>query len=304
MITESRTIYERAENALAALDEAANALAEGNATEARMRVDDAHGMVAEILELATSSETLQITYAGDTLAAVDSDALAELLSSEEELTLPDPDEFFVDGAASNVAHFLSEAAHQEVLRLPAGLQLTVIGDDDANGPGLVLELAPAGVPWRVTTGWRELVNFQPPKQDPYFDADPKPTPYTQERLAAEALEVACGEINTILVAGRRDRPTGAFTYRATFSPQAWINDQAVPVDPEGPTEWDCTAFVDDDTLAYLKRTANLRGENLDDLVDGVIDNDDVFKSDPAAPEWIRNWSGPYTIRVYRDADLE
>lgn len=53
----------------------------------------------------------------------------------------------------------------------------------------------------------ELVNFQPPRKNPYFDADPKPEPYSQLELAREALAVACGEINTILVAGRRDAPT-------------------------------------------------------------------------------------------------
>ncbi len=203
MITEPRTIHERAENALAALDEAANSLAEGNATEARMRVDDAHGMVAEILELAASSEALTIVYAGAQKATVDDDRLEGFLHANEDVTLPDPDDFFIHDAASGLAHFLSEAARKQVLQLPAGLQLHVIGDDDNNGPGLVLELAPAGVPWRITTGWRELVNFQPPKKNPYHDADPKPEPYSQLELAREALAFACGEINTILLAGRR-----------------------------------------------------------------------------------------------------
>lgn len=207
MITEPRTIHERAENAIAALDEATNALSGSDASEARMRVDDAHGMVAEILELATSSDVLSITYAGEEKATVDSERLPWFLEANEDISLPDPDDFFIDEAASAVAHFLSDAAAEQVLQLPAGLQLTVIGDDDNNGPGLVLEVAPAGVPWRITTGWRELVNFQPPKQYSHFDADPKPAPYSQLQLASEALAFACGEINTILLAGRRGSST-------------------------------------------------------------------------------------------------
>ena len=34
---------------------------------------------------------------------------------------------------------------------------------------------------------------------------------------------------------------------------------------------------------------------------GVLDNDDLFKSDPAAPEWIRRWRGPFDIRIRRTA---
>jgi hypothetical protein len=86
-------------------------------------------------------------------------------------------------------------------------------------------------------------------------------------------------------------------YTARFQPEAWISDQAVPVDPEGPSEWDCTPFVDEAKLAYLRKLADREGESLQDLVDGVLDNDDVFKGDPAAPLWIRQWRGPFTIRV-------
>lgn len=60
----------------------------------------------------------------------------------------------------------------------------------------------------------------------------------------------------------------------TFHPQAWVNDYAVPVDPEGPTEFE----VSDSDLIGLKP--------------------DTFKSDNLqfhhnAPDWIREWSGPF-----------
>jgi hypothetical protein len=85
-------------------------------------------------------------------------------------------------------------------------------------------------------------------------------------------------------------------YRATFSPEAWVNHQAIPVDPEGETEWDCTAFALEhpDYLAQLE-------DDLDDP-DGTEDDYDVFKADPAAPEWAREWQGPFTIRIRRVED--
>jgi hypothetical protein len=32
---------------------------------------------------------------------------------------------------------------------------------------------------------------------------------------------------------------------------------------------------------------------------GVLDRDAVLKADPNAPQWVRDWRGPFTIRVYR-----
>jgi hypothetical protein len=85
-------------------------------------------------------------------------------------------------------------------------------------------------------------------------------------------------------------------YIAHFSPQAWVNDYAIEVDAEGPQEWDCTAFVMQDP-EYLAKQIGYRPS--DDITDewGVLDNDDQFKHDPAAPEWIREWRGPFDIRI-------
>lgn len=84
-------------------------------------------------------------------------------------------------------------------------------------------------------------------------------------------------------------------YIATFSPEAWVNDCAIEVDPEGPTSWDCTKMVDKHR-AYFEEVMTRRGESFDDF-SGVLDNDDVLKSDPDAPEWVRAWRGPFTIRA-------
>lgn len=104
-------------------------------------------------------------------------------------------------------------------------------------------------------------------------------------------------------------PDAAYDYTASFTPEAWVRDNAIEVDPEGETEWDCTAFVVSGTVGSGDRKETIveylneldARDRVDDLDDwrGVIDNDDVLKRDPAAPEWIREWRGPFTIRVRR-----
>lgn len=80
---------------------------------------------------------------------------------------------------------------------------------------------------------------------------------------------------------------------AHFTPEAWVRDQAIEVDSEGPQTWDCTRFATEN-IAYLVSLP--AGDDLADAF-GVIDNDDVFKADPDAPEWVREWRGPFTIRI-------
>ena len=84
-------------------------------------------------------------------------------------------------------------------------------------------------------------------------------------------------------------------YLARFTAEAWIRNQATEVDAAGPLEWDCTTLALAH-LDYLAAAAARRHESLDDG-EGVLDNDDMFKDDPGAPEWVRSWSGPFTIRV-------
>jgi hypothetical protein len=84
-------------------------------------------------------------------------------------------------------------------------------------------------------------------------------------------------------------------YLAWFTPEAWVRDQATEVDPPGPQEWDCTSYALAH-LDYLTAAASRQRESLADD-EGVLDYDDVFKSDADAPEWVRAWAGPFTIRV-------
>ena len=67
-------------------------------------------------------------------------------------------------------------------------------------------------------------------------------------------------------------------FRADFRPEAWIRDQAVAVDPEGETAWEVTP-------AALRVRAR---------------DQDHVRDDPAAPDWIRTWSGPFTIEIFAE----
>ena len=93
-------------------------------------------------------------------------------------------------------------------------------------------------------------------------------------------------------------PAPQVRYVAHFTPEAWVRGQAIEVDAEGrPQEWDCTReATEPETAAYLLRLLHDRDESLTDGW-GVTDNDDRFKNDPGAPEWIREWRGPFTIRI-------
>ncbi len=88
----------------------------------------------------------------------------------------------------------------------------------------------------------------------------------------------------------RDR---AARYLATFDPQAWVNDHAVNVDPEGDTEWDCTAFLDAHPALLMEIDAAI------DRNDEWLDNDDVLRGDPNIPSWAGEWTGPFVITVFR-----
>lgn len=83
-------------------------------------------------------------------------------------------------------------------------------------------------------------------------------------------------------------------YTARFTPEKWVRDNAVEVDPQGPQEWDCTEFAAGHA-GYLAAIAARFGDTVES---GVVDAEDRFKDDPAAPEWVRGWRGPFTISVW------
>lgn len=73
---------------------------------------------------------------------------------------------------------------------------------------------------------------------------------------------------------------------AKFNPQAWVNDYAVDVDPEGDTKWDVTDFL---TKEYTR-------EQLAGLEDNSYETDDLTR-ERNAPKWVRNWNGPFYVEV-------
>ena len=80
---------------------------------------------------------------------------------------------------------------------------------------------------------------------------------------------------------------------ARFTPEAWVRDNAVEVDPEGDVEWDVTEmFYSLPADFRIVSEVAAMGDH-----DDVLDNDDVLKDDPNAPAWIRNWHGPFSIHV-------
>ncbi|TXI53143.1 hypothetical protein [Mycolicibacterium mageritense] len=71
-------------------------------------------------------------------------------------------------------------------------------------------------------------------------------------------------------------------WQAVFRPQAWINNHATDVDPEGETHWNIT---DDDARLALPEATRI-GADLDYLKDHAN-----------APEWVRTWRGPFFIEL-------
>lgn len=66
-----------------------------------------------------------------------------------------------------------------------------------------------------------------------------------------------------------------------FVPQAWINDYAVNVDPEGPTTWEVPV------------------EMVRDVEPDQYESDDL-RFHENAPEWVKEWSGPFYVTWDQD----
>jgi hypothetical protein len=70
------------------------------------------------------------------------------------------------------------------------------------------------------------------------------------------------------------------TVTVIFHPQAWQNDYAIPVDPEGETEFQVEASA------------------IEGLQDDTYESDDL-RFHRNAPEWIKEWSGPFYVEIQR-----
>lgn len=65
-----------------------------------------------------------------------------------------------------------------------------------------------------------------------------------------------------------------------FHPQAWINDYAVSVDPDGETDFDA-------------------GDVPETVGDDTYESDD-YRTHANSPQWVKDWSGPFYIEILRD----
>ncbi|BCM87789.1 hypothetical protein [Methylobacterium indicum] len=79
---------------------------------------------------------------------------------------------------------------------------------------------------------------------------------------------------------------------AYFVPQAWVNDYAVEVDPEGETEFDVAPEL---RAMGRKNAMNLDREHQlrDDL-----------RYAAAAPQWVKDWSGPFEVLLRNPDEVE
>ncbi len=73
--------------------------------------------------------------------------------------------------------------------------------------------------------------------------------------------------------------------RLRFQPQAWVDDYAIPVDPEGETEW----TVDISKIAF-------------DFYEDHYSRDHL-RYEGNAPEWVQQWEGPFEVEAVDDDEL-
>ena len=77
----------------------------------------------------------------------------------------------------------------------------------------------------------------------------------------------------------------------TFWPQAWVNDYAIDVDPQGETSWEASP----EHVEVMRRLGDAAWE-------ASTYESDEWRHDPAAPDWVRDWTGPFWIDVESDDD--
>ena len=74
---------------------------------------------------------------------------------------------------------------------------------------------------------------------------------------------------------------------AVFRPQAWANDYAVDVEPEGPARWEVTGHL-----------RSLNAEERAKVLAGHDYESDALRELPGAPQWVQDWTGPFEVDVF------
>ena len=82
---------------------------------------------------------------------------------------------------------------------------------------------------------------------------------------------------------------GAHSWRSATQnngvPQAWVNDVAIAIDPQGPTTYDVTREI----LAMGEEAALALRDDTDPT--------DKLRDAETCPKWIKDWTGPFIIHV-------
>lgn len=78
-------------------------------------------------------------------------------------------------------------------------------------------------------------------------------------------------------------PSDPTRVRVHFRPQAWIRNQAVDADPNGPTDYTVPAAEAKDATGRWLEDCSYES--------------DTLRAHPDAPSWIREWSGPFEIEL-------
>jgi hypothetical protein len=76
--------------------------------------------------------------------------------------------------------------------------------------------------------------------------------------------------------------------QATFHPQAWVNDYAVEVDPEGETQWEVTE-------GEIEAVCKEYDVDRQRAMESDQYESDQFRFSQNAPQWVRDWPGPFYI---------
>jgi hypothetical protein len=72
---------------------------------------------------------------------------------------------------------------------------------------------------------------------------------------------------------------------ATFIPQAWSDDHLIPVDPLGDASFDVTAEIKAMGMIAARQIADYTSSS------------DQLRYAASAPQWVKDWPGPYSIEV-------
>lgn len=138
------------------------------------------------------------------------------------------------------------------VQVEGGLTAPASSPEEASADELLILVSPH-VPYAGTHGLEDFVLF-----------------------ANEAAFLAwCGRLGLEPELGDPPMPAEDYGFRATFRPEVWIRDHAVPVDPQGETEWEV---------------------EIDEL-DPEAGDCDYLKDSRHAPAWVRDWTGPFTLTL-------